>query len=90
MKFFTPFLLVLPAWMILAAMAWLGKFEDYNILPQQGILFIAIGFTMVIIDLFMKYFIGKDKIHYVWVIETIILGILCLMIIPKLNHIIYV
>lgn len=90
MKFLTPFLLVFPAWMVLAAMAWLNKFENYNILPQQGILFIAIGFTMVIIDLFIKYFIGKSRVLYVWIIEMVIIIALCMMIIPQFSKVTYV
>lgn len=90
LKFVTPFLLFFPLWMILAGMAWFGKFKEYNILPQQGILLIAIGFTMVIIDLFIKYFIGKNKVQYVWLIEIMVIVVLCIMIIPQLSHIIYV
>ncbi len=89
LKFFTPFIFVFPVWMVLAAMAWLGKFEDYNLAPAQGILFIALGFTMVIVDLFIKYFIGKNKVQYVWFIEVVMIIILCIMIIPRISHVIY-
>jgi hypothetical protein len=72
--------------MVFAGLAWFGKLESYNLVPSQGMLFIAIAFTMVIMDLFTKYLMGKNKVLYVWIIEIIILAILCMMIIPRLTH----
>lgn len=90
LKFLTPFILAFPGWMVLAALTWLGKFENYNLVPMRGTLFIAIGFTMIIVDLFLKYFIGKNRIYYVWIIEVIVFIILASMIIPKFKAEIYV
>jgi len=83
-KFITPFLLAFPVCMILAVKTWMGAFVEVNLLPNKAALFIAMGFTMVIIDLFLKYLVGKDKIHYAWVIETVLVITLCVMIIPKI------
>lgn len=90
LKFITPFIFAFPGWMTLAALTWLGKFETYNLIPMRGILFIAIGFTMLIIDLFLKYFIGKNHVYYVWIIEIIVFIILAIMIIPRFKAEIYV
>jgi len=75
---------MLPICIVLAFKTWLGHFSNFNLGPSRSVLFVAIGFTMVIIDFFMKYLVGKDKIQYVWLIETIMVGALCVMIVPKI------
>ncbi|MCY7292007.1 MAG: hypothetical protein LH615_07475 [Ferruginibacter sp.] len=84
LKFITPFFLAFPVCIVLAVKTWMGDFTAVSLTPNKSALFIAMGFTMVIIDLFLKYLIGKDKIHYAWVIETAIIIILCIMIIPRI------
>ena len=90
LKFITPFIFTFPGWMVLAFMTWLGKFTGYNLAPQKAVLFVAMGFTMLILDLFLKYLIGKGKIGYVWVIEIALFITLAIMILPRLQADIYV
>ena len=84
LKLITPFLWAFPVCLVLAVKTWMGDFVEVRLMPNRSALFIAMGFTMVIIDLFLKYLIGRDKIHYVWVIESALIIALCLMIIPKI------
>ncbi len=90
LKFITPFLLAFPVCMVLAVKTWKGDYVAVNLLPNKSALFIAMAFTMVIIDLFLKYLIGKDKIHYAWVVESVLVIALCIMIIPKIYAVRYV
>ncbi len=47
--------------------------------------FVVIFFLVLlfVIDITLKYLIGKEKIGWVWLIELIIAIILALMIVPK-------
>jgi hypothetical protein len=83
LKFFTPFIWLFPVCLYLAFKTSGGSYIVYGLAPQRAILFVSIGFTMIIVDLFAKYLIGKDKPGYVWLVEVIILGILAAMIYPK-------
>ncbi|MEO7310107.1 MAG: hypothetical protein ABIX01_06905 [Chitinophagaceae bacterium] len=84
LKLLTPFIWAFPVCIVLAVKTWQGHFAEINLTPNRSSLFIAFAFTMVIIDLFLKYLVSKDKIHYVWIIESVIIAILCIMILPKL------
>ena len=86
LKYFTPFILLFPVCIYLAFKTWAGGFYPY-LSPGRAVLFVSIGFTMVIADLFAKYLIGKEKLLYVWILEAVLLGILAVMIIPKINEI---
>lgn len=83
LKLITPFIWLFPICIYLAFKTSAGTYIAYGLAPQRAMLFVSIAFTMLIVDLFAKYLIGKDKIIYVWIIELIILGILALMIYPK-------
>jgi len=83
-KFLTPFILAFPVCIFFAIKTWLGHFTGISLYPNRSPLFIAMAFTMIIIDLFLKYLVGKDKVYYVWIIEAVVLIALCIMIIPKI------
>ena len=83
LKSITPFIWLFPVCIYLAFKTSAGSYIDYGLAPQRSVLFVSIGFTMLIVDVFAKYLIGKEKIGYVWLIELIILGILAAMIYPK-------
>ena len=90
LKLITPFLWAFPVCIVLAVKTWMGDFTEVSLTPNRSALFIAMGFTMVIIDLFLKYLLGKDKLLHVWIAEAVIITALCLMIIPKINSVYYV
>ena len=83
LKLITPFIWLFPICIYLAFKTSGGSYIAYGLVPQRSVLFVSIGFTMLIVDLFAKYLIGKEKLGYVWLIELVILGILALMIYPK-------
>jgi hypothetical protein len=83
LKFITPFIWLFPLCIFLAFKTSGGSYAVYGLAPQRAVLFVSIGFTMIIVDLFAKYLIGKEKLGYVWLIELIILGILIAMIYPR-------
>lgn len=87
LKYITPFILLFPVCIYLAFKTWSGAFVQYNLGPGRSVLFVSIGFTMIIADLFAKYLIGKQKLGYVWLLEVVLLGILAVMLIPKINEI---
>lgn len=90
LKFITPFIWMFPVCLVLAFMTWAGKFIDISLRPQQAILFVALAFTMLIIDIFMKYLLGKEKILAVWLLELTAIIILLVIIIPKMDQVHYV
>lgn len=83
LKYITPFIWFFPVCLFLSIKTWLGDFYEYNLPPGRAVLFISIGFTMLIVDVFAKYLIGKSKVGVVWLIELILLGVLAAMIVPK-------
>jgi hypothetical protein len=87
LKYITPFIWLFPVCIYLAFKTWSGAFIPYNLVPGRAVLFVSIGFTMIIADLFTKYLVGKQKLGYVWLIEAILLGILAVMLVPKINEV---
>ena len=83
LKYITPFIWLFPFCIYLAFKTSGGSYIVYGLAPQRSVLFVSIGFTMLIVDMFAKYLIGKEKLGYVWLIELIILGILAFIIYPK-------
>ena len=83
LKYITPFIWLFPVCIYLAFKTSGGSFTVYGLAPQRSVLFVSIGFTMLIVDVFAKYLIGKEKPGYVWLIELIILGILIAIVYPK-------
>jgi hypothetical protein len=86
LRYVTPFLLLFPVCIYLAFKTWSGGFVPY-LSPGRAVLFVSIGFTMLIADLFTKYLMGKQKWAWVWVLEAIVLGILALILVPKINEV---
>ncbi len=83
LKYITPFIWLFPFCIYLAFKTSGGSYIAYGLAPQRSVLFVSIGFTMLIVDLFAKYLIGKQKLGFVWLVELIILGILIAMIYPQ-------
>ncbi len=89
LKSITPFIWLFPFCIYLAFKTADGSYVTYGIAPQRSVLFVSIGFTMLVVDIFTKYLIGKEKIGYVWLVELIVLGILIAIIYPnyyKVTH----
>jgi drug/metabolite transporter (DMT)-like permease len=86
LKYLTPFL-----WLILGLTIYYIYLQTGGLMPlgfENVSIFIVISFLVLlfIIDLTLKYVLGKEKIGWVWLIELVVAGILAAMIVPGWLH----